>query len=129
MRRFAMPPRLGKLLCALAVFQLLGGPLAALQTFAWVRMAFTYSQNDGVGEGIAKTFDGQHMCSLCKEIAKKRDGQQKDFGDFSLIKIYLQCPATPARLFPPGFYWLRRPAMAAGNSSALEPLLQPPKSA
>jgi hypothetical protein len=122
-----MVPRLGKLLCALAVFQLLGGPLAALQTFAWVRMAFTYSQSDGVGEGIAKTFDGQHTCSLCKEIAKKRDGQQKDFGDLSLIKIYLQCAATPDRLLPPTFYWLRRLGSASGNARALEPLLQPPK--
>src|SRR5215469_7645769 len=97
-----MVPRLSKLLCVLAVFQLLGGPLAILQGVAWVRMALTYSQSDGVGEGIAKTFDGQHMCSLCKAIAKKRDGQQRDLSDLSLIKIYLQCSATSTELFPPG---------------------------
>jgi hypothetical protein len=43
-------------------------------------MAVSYSRDDGVGAGIAKTFDGQHMCSLCKEIAKKREGEQKDLG-------------------------------------------------
>jgi len=123
-----MVPRLSKLLCVLAVFQLLGGPLAILQGVAWVRMALTYSQSDGVGEGIAKTFDGQHMCPLCKAIAKKRDGQQRDLSDLSLIKIYLQCSATSTELFPPGLYWLRRPDAAVGNASTPEPLLQPPKS-
>jgi hypothetical protein len=118
--------RLAILLCSLAVFQILGGPLAALQTIAWVRMAITYSQDHGVGAGIAKTFDGQHMCSLCKEIAKKREGEQKDLGDVLLNKIHLQCSVTGAQLFPPEFHWLRRTSESVGTVSFLEPLLRPP---
>ena len=121
-----MARRFGTLFCALAVFQVLGGPLAALQTIAWVRMAVSYSQDDGVGAGLAKTFDGQHMCSLCKAIAKKRDGEQKDLGDVLLNKIYLQCSATPVQLFPPEFYWLHQVDNSAGRESFLEPLLRPP---
>jgi hypothetical protein len=122
-----MVRRFGILFCVLAVFQVLGGPLAALQTIAWVRMAVTYSQDDGVGSGLAKTFDGQHMCSLCKAIAKKREGEQKDLGDVLQNKIYLQCSATPVRLFPPEFYWLRETDNSVGRESSLEPLLQPPR--
>jgi len=121
-----MARRFGILFCALAVFQVLGGPLAALQTIAWVRMAVSYSQDDGVGAGIAKTFDGQHMCSLCKAIAKKREGEQKDLGDVWVNKIFLQCSATPVRLFPPGFYWLHEVDNSVGRDSSLEPLLRPP---
>jgi hypothetical protein len=123
-----MARRFGTLFCALAVFQVLGGPLAALQAIAWVRMAVTYSQDDGVGVGIAKTFDGEHMCSLCKAIAKKREGEQKDLGDVLLNKIYLQCSATPFQLFPPEVYWLSEADNSFGSESCLEPLLQPPKS-
>jgi hypothetical protein len=121
-----MARRFGTLFCALAVFQVLGGPLAALQTIAWIRMAVSYSQDDGVGAGIAKAFDGQHMCSLCKAIAKKREGEQNDLGDVLLNKIYLQCSATPDQLFPPEFYWLREAINFVGRQSFLEPLLQPP---
>ena len=121
-----MARRLGILICALAVFQVLGGPLAALQTIAWIRMAVTYSQDDGVGAGIAKTFDGKHMCSLCKAIAKKREGEQKDLGDVLVNKIYLQCPAAPVQFFPPEFYWLHQLDNSVGKESSLEPLLRPP---
>jgi hypothetical protein len=117
---------LGILFCAFAVFQVLGGPLAALQTIAWVRMAVTYSKDDGVGAGIAKTFDGQHMCSLCKAIAKKREGEQKDLGDVLVNKIYLQCSVAPVQFFPPQFYWLHQVDNYVGRESSLEPLLRPP---
>jgi hypothetical protein len=121
-----MARRFGTLFCLLAVFQVLGGPLAALQTIAWVRMAVTYSHDDGVGAGIAKTFDGQHMCSLCIAIAKKREGEQKDLGDVLLNKIHLQCPATSVQLFPPKFYWLHEIDNSVGRASSLKPLLRPP---
>ena len=121
-----MARRFGILFCALAVFQVLGGPLAALQTIAWVRMAVTYSQDAGVGTGLTKTFDGQHMCSLCKAIAKKREGEQKDLGEVLLSKVYLQCSAAPVQLFPPEFYWLHQVDNSAGRESSLEPLLRPP---
>ena len=121
-----MARRFGILFCALAVFQVLGGPLAALQTIAWIHMAVAYSQDDGVGAGLAKTFDGQHLCSLCKAIAKKREGEQKDLGDVLLNKTYLQCSATPVQLFPPEFYWLREANNSVGRVSSLEPLLRPP---
>ena len=122
-----MARRLAILLCSLAVFQILGGPLAALQTIAWVRMAVSYSRDGGVEAGIAKTFDGQHMCSLCKEIAKKREGEQKDLGDVLLNKIHLQCAVTAAQLFPPEFYWLRQLCNSFGQRFVPEPPLQPPK--
>ena len=121
-----MARRFGTLFCLLAVFQVLGGPLAALQTIAWVRMAVTYSHDDGVGAGIAKTFDGQHMCSLCIAIAKKREGEQKDLGDVLLNKIHLQCPVISVQLFPPKFYWLHEIDNSVGRESSVEPLLRPP---
>jgi hypothetical protein len=119
--------RFGTLVCALAVFQLLGGPLAALQAVAWLGMAITYSQTDGISAGIVKTFDGEHPCSLCKVIAKKRDTQQKDIANLSLTKIYLLCPRSRARLFPPAEYWLQSATDLVHSGSMLEPLLQPPR--
>ena len=121
--------RLGTLFCVLAVFQVLGGPLAALQTVAWVRMLITYSHSGGVAAGIAQTFDGQHMCSLCKEVAQKTGGQQKDLGDVLVNKIFLECLAASPRLFPPEFYWLRESDNSVAHNFVQEPRLQPPRTA
>lgn len=54
----------------------LGLHWAVLQTVAWTGMLISYSQ-EGVREAIAKTFDGEHPCPLCKAVAKGRAEEQE----------------------------------------------------
>jgi hypothetical protein len=49
-----------------------GLPQGILQTIAWGKMLSSYSQEAGLEEGLRKTFDGQHPCSLCERIAQTR---------------------------------------------------------
>jgi hypothetical protein len=56
----------------LALAWQIGLPQGLLQTVAWGLMLTSYSQESGFGEGLKKTFDGQHPCSLCKRIAQTR---------------------------------------------------------
>lgn len=60
-----------------ALFLVMGGPWAVLQTVAWTKMMVDYSRGASVAEAVAKTFDGEHPCSLCKKISKVRQGEQK----------------------------------------------------
>jgi hypothetical protein len=50
---------------------------ALLQSVAWVSMVVTYSQDAPITEALAKTFDGQHPCKLCKGIAAGKKSEQK----------------------------------------------------
>lgn len=48
---------------------------AFLQSIAWVGMAINYSRECPVSEALSKTFDGKHLCKLCKLV---RDGKQSE---------------------------------------------------
>jgi hypothetical protein len=55
----------------------LGLHWALLQTVAWTGMLLTYSRDASFHEAVAKTFDGQHPCPLCKVIQTGRAEQKK----------------------------------------------------
>lgn len=50
----------------------LGLHWAILQTVAWTGMLISYSRGVSMKVAVAKTFDGQHPCPLCKAIKKGR---------------------------------------------------------
>ncbi len=80
MRMFAAGQRLRKIASfsiSLALFLVIGGPWAVLQTVAWTKVIVDYSHGASVVEAVAKTFDGDHPCNLCKKISKVRQGEQK----------------------------------------------------
>jgi hypothetical protein len=67
--------RIRQIVAVWCCLQLLGGSYGVLQTIAWSRMIVTNTANDGLIEGIQKTFDGEHPCEMCCQIkqAKQRD--------------------------------------------------------
>ena len=83
-----------------------------LQCVAWIKMLATYSQAEGVQEGLKMTFDGEHPCAMCRMIsqAKKQSPSTpeaptpgtkvgKILNEFSLLdEIKLPIRNTPARL-------------------------------
>ncbi len=55
----------------------IGAQWAVLQGVAWIGMAVSYSLEEGsVGEGLSKTFDGDHPCPLCQMVEKGTQGDQ-----------------------------------------------------
>jgi hypothetical protein len=58
------------LIGAVLMLALSGGPWLALQTAAWARMLVTYSQQEGLLQGVTMTFNGRNPCSLCKSITQ-----------------------------------------------------------
>jgi hypothetical protein len=55
----------------------LGLHWALLQTVAWTGMLISYSRTGSFSEAVAKTFDGQHPCCLCKTIKQGRDTEKQ----------------------------------------------------
>ena len=63
----------GLLFAALAMFSIAGGHWAVLQTVAWGQMLGDYARASGsVVTAVEQTFDGEHPCDLCRQIASAR---------------------------------------------------------
>ncbi len=68
------------LLCALlAAFTLAGGHWAALQTVAKATMLYRYAQRSGsLAVAATETFDGEHPCELCRQIAEAKSREHRE---------------------------------------------------
>src|SRR6058998_3621670 len=81
------------MLIALALASSIGLHWTFLQAVAWAGMIVSYSQEAPLGEAVVKTFDGQHPCNLCKQIAKGKRSENKSEYKFELRK--LEFPYAP----------------------------------
>lgn len=70
--------KLGLIFAALALFSIAGGHWAVLQTVAWAEMLHDCGQRTGsLAVAAEQTFDGQHPCELCLQIAAAREREAK----------------------------------------------------
>jgi hypothetical protein len=122
-----MKSRFAAVLCAMAVFQLMGGHWAILQATAWVGMLVKYSESEGVEAGISKTFDGKHPCDLCLSIAKSKQSEKKQSTQLDAAKIYLVAHDQRWTLQPPRCSWRLRTTIALLVGSDGGPPVPPPR--
>jgi hypothetical protein len=87
--------RLSRLLIALALAGSIGLHWAILQWVAWAGMVISYSQEGPVSQAVAKTFDGQHPCSLCKQITESKRSEKKPECKFEAGKLKFRYGAAP----------------------------------
>jgi hypothetical protein len=62
---------------ALALFLVICGPLTLLQGIAWVGMVHDFSKTGTLSQAVAMTFDGHHLCPLCKKLVQARASEEK----------------------------------------------------
>jgi len=122
-----MKSRVAIFLCVVAVFQLMGGHWAILQATAWVGMLVKYSESEGVEEGISKTFDGKHPCSLCLSIAKNKQAEKRQSSQLAAAKIYLIVQTQGWTLRPPCYSWCLKARIASLSSCNSSPPDPPPR--
>ena len=95
--------RLSKIVLAVALSLSLGLHWALLQSVAWAGMVVNYSQTAPLTEALAKTFDGQHPCQLCKLVNEGKKSEQKQETQKPVIKFEVFLVSNQVVLFPPGF--------------------------
>jgi hypothetical protein len=97
--------RLPRILIALALASSIGLHWTVLQVVAWAGMIVSYSQDAPLGQAVVKTFDGEHPCTLCKQIAEGKRSEKKPDLKFEFKK--LEFPYAPfAFIFrAPSFFW------------------------
>jgi hypothetical protein len=76
-----------------ALVLMTGAHWAALQTVAWTTMLAENLCHDSVAESVAKTFDGEHLCPLCKAIAAAKKSEKKSEAVAPVLKM--EFPPAP----------------------------------
>jgi hypothetical protein len=99
-----------------------------LQSVAWIGMLASYSSQASWSEAVRMTFDGQHPCSLCKQVAagkkSERDPQSHPSGKPIKIEGYL--PVVPLLSFYPVIDQLPSPQPLCVHSRGLDSPPTPP---
>ena len=88
--------RLGKVLVIFTFVAALNAHWALLQTVAWTTMLAGNLHSCSLYDAMARTFDGQHPCPLCKAIDAARKSEQKN--QIVLVTQKLDFLPVPGRL-------------------------------
>ncbi len=113
----------------LVLFAAAGGHWMALQSWAWTRMLLSYSHKGQLVEAVAKTFDGQHPCSLCKVIEREKGKEQQPSRAVSLEnQAAFVAPVATAMVKTEGVSWTLETPHRLGELRAEQPVAPPPRS-
>lgn len=119
--------RLSKLAVVAALAGSLGLHWGLLQSVAWLGMVVTYSQNEPLGQAMVKTFDGNHPCALCKEIAKDRQSEKKPESVPVVKKFEFSYSAAAFVFAAPSQCWEIRWPQESCAVRTLPPPVPPPR--
>jgi hypothetical protein len=108
---------------------MIGGHWTLLQSAAWVRMAVNFSKQDSVGVALEKTFDGKHLCKLCKFVRAGKASEKKQELQKLEGKLDFHFLAGTCGLFPPRPSRHFTPVTEHADVRADAPLLPPPRTA
>ena len=89
--------RLGKILVIAALVLTTGAHWMALQTVAWTTMLAANLSTGTFSEAVSNTFDGRHLCPLCKAIAAGKKSEQKK--EFTSATLKLEFPPVAEKFF------------------------------
>jgi hypothetical protein len=101
-----------RLVTVLLLVLTLGLHWALLQTVAWTGMLVSYSRGASFQEAVAKTFDGQHPCCLCKAIQNGRAEEKQQ----------QQQTERPGTRLEPGIVWEAPGFIPAGSRQRVDPV-------
>ena len=121
-------------LVALALFAMAGGHWAVLQTVAWAGMVTErIEQKTTLRQAVSETLDGDHPCAMCREIALKKESDERKPSPLALtVKMAKKAEAVAASslVLPPIFVSpapVRRVVAEKAPSRTEVPSLRPPR--
>ena len=112
-----------------ALLQICGGHWLALQSLAWTEMLVAYSRDAQLTEAVAKTFDGQHPCGLCRTIEQGKKSERHAPVEVSKVKPVFVLPAVSPLVRGEGIPWEQALPPTRGELLFEQPAVPPPRSA
>jgi len=100
---------IGKLLCILAIIQLMGGTSVVMQSIAWTSMLKDRIPEQGIEQAINTTFSGEYPCEKCIALAlakaakNKRDHQESPLPELRSLAKHISSDKVDRlpSLYPP----------------------------
>ena len=123
-----VPRRLHNLIAAVLLIFSIGGHWTLLQSGAWIGMFISFSQSDSVAEAVAKTFDGNHPCKMCKFVTEGKKAEKKHEHQLSKLKIDFFLTQSDFVLWNPAFREERIRLALVGSEQSYSPPTPPPRS-
>jgi hypothetical protein len=114
----------------LVLFAASGGHWMALQSLAWTRMLMSYSREGHIVAAVAKTFDGRHPCSLCKQIERAKSSEPQPLRAMEVEnQATFVAPVMVAMVRMDGSSWKMEIPEWHGAARAEQPAPPPPRGA
>jgi hypothetical protein len=119
--------RLGKALVMAALVVTTGAHWAALQTVAWTTMLAGNLRTQSVSEAVSHTFDGRHLCPLCRAIAAAKKSEKKSEAVASTLKMEYPPAGEKPVLHPPSQFEVLTVPDFFAESVFQKPPVPPPR--
>ena len=119
--------RVGHLLLIVALLGATGAHWAMLQSVAWATMLADNARVTSFPAAIEKTFDGQHPCPLCKQIAQGRQCEKKSDVQTELKKLEFFHQSVVLLVNSPVHFVTLPEANATGPLLTQTPPVPPPR--
>jgi hypothetical protein len=120
--------RLGHAITVFALLCAIGAHWVVLQSVAWTTMLAQNLRNTSLSEAVERTFDGEHPCPLCKNIAKGKQAEKKSEFPLALKKFELSLAQHNFTLTLPWRFYLVRAGDAVHHTLTHAPPVPPPRS-
>jgi hypothetical protein len=119
--------RCGKILVVAALVLSAGAHWAALQTVAWTTMLANNLRTQSVSEAVSNTFDGKHLCPMCRAIAAAKNSEKKSEAVSPTLKMEFPPVAENFTLVSPKPFSAFSLAKFSADSTFPKPPLPPPR--
>lgn len=116
-----------KVVLAAAVLLTSGTQWSFLQTFAWLNMTVSFSQEMSVGRAIERTFSGKFPCRICLLVERVNEQESESAILTKVEKHDWLNGAVELLLYPPDQVYPSDVSAAFTERFQLPPPLPPPK--
>lgn len=101
---------------------------AALQTVAWTTMLAKNLCTQSVTEAVSDTFDGRHLCPLCRAIAAAKKSEKKSEAVSPTLKMEFPPAAEQFTLVSPEPISAFSLTEFSADAFSIKPPVPPPRS-
>jgi hypothetical protein len=110
-----------------AVLSATGTHWLALQSLAWTTMLAENLHSTSWQQAVERTFDGQHPCCLCRQIAAAKKAEKKSDVQLEIKKLDYSYSNFEFVFCPPAYFYEISAADDSATSLTRAPSVPPPR--
>jgi hypothetical protein len=117
------------MLLLVALLSATGTQWLVLQSIAWSAMLLDYSRHAPLAEAVQQTFDGEHPCTLCKNIERGKKSEKKNAATVVANRLEFFLSSNSVLMFRGHSAWKQNPRDFLSDARFEQPPVPPPREA